>query len=655
MVPRAIPTCTLAGLFLAALLLAACPALGADVPDSIAYQGRLADNSGQPVPDGSYQLQFKLYTVEIEGDAFWTSKVLNVQTSGGLFTTQLQPITPAHLAGVTYVWLETLVGDPLAALAPRVKLTSTPFALRAGELALPYSGSVDSNSHAFYMTNTGFGTAGYFRVNNTDAYDPALQAKTNGAGDALYAETTGSGNAVRAYVMGDTGGSAGLFQIENTLNGSPALYGATYGTGDAVVGYTTGPTGSSAGHFEINNASNNDYALYAVTNGGGNAVRGYTTGPSGSRAGYFQISNIANTSDALLATTNGTGNAVKGYATGNAYAGYFQIYNASNTKHALAGYTNGKGHAGYFVQSNSHNDTSALYAETVSTYDFNTQAIYGLHSVSGNYGYLGSGAYGVYGYSSGGTRSGVYGLASGANGRGVYGEATSSAPGSANYGVMGTAAGESGYGGYFSAQGTGGRGIQASALNVGDCENYGGYFTAWGDRGIGIYARGGASGYAASFSGNVRLTDRATGDTVMELGTGLDYAEGFDVTDKAAVAPGAVLVIDAKNPGKLALSRKPYDHGVAGIVAGAKKMGSGVRLGADQFDRDVALAGRVYCNVDATNAGVQPGDLLTTSGTPGYAMKAANYRRAQGAILGKAMESLAKGRKGQILVLVSLQ
>lgn len=36
-------------------------------------------------------------------------------------------------------------------------------------------------------------------------------------------------------------------------------------------------------------------------------------------------------------------------------------------------------------------------------------------------------------------------------------------------------------------------------------------------------------------------------------------------------------------------------------------------------------------------------------------MKAQEYGRAQGAILGKAMENLEKGRKGQILVLVTLQ
>jgi hypothetical protein len=46
--------------------------------------------------------------------------------------------------------------------------------------------------------------------------------------------------------------------------------------------------------------------------------------------------------------------------------------------------------------------------------------------------------------------------------------------------------------------------------------------------------------------------------------------------------------------------------------------------------------------------------LLTTSATPGHAMKVSNHAKAQGAILGKAMSGLEKGR-GMVLVLVTLQ
>lgn len=152
-----------------------------------------------------------------------------------------------------------------------------------------------------------------------------------------------------------------------------------------------------------------------------------------------------------------------------------------------------------------------------------------------------------------------------------------------------------------------------------------------------------------------KFTLSSNGAPVVEMGAGLDYAEGFDVVGEDAIGPGTVLVIDPDHPGKLAISHQAYDRKVAGIVAGARNLGSGVRLGAGRFDHDVALAGRVYCNVDATHAAVQPGDLLTTSATPGHAMVVTDPARAQGAILGKAMERLEKGKKGQILVLATLQ
>ena len=212
--------------------------------------------------------------------------------------------------------------------------------------------------------------------------------------------------------------------------------------------------------------------------------------------------------------------------------------------------------------------------------------------------------------------------------------------GTSNYGLYGQNGNSNGYGLYAYSFGSGGKGVYARAS---------------ASNGTGIYAYGGSSGYAGHFRGKIKITDRSTDATVMELGAGLDYAEGFDVSEQYEVAPGTVLIIDPDNPGKLKRCSTAYDTKVAGIVAGANGIGSGIRLGADQFDRDVALAGRVYCNADATKAAIKTGDLLTTSDLPGYAMKATDYNRAQGAILGKAMQNMKKGQKGQILVLVTLQ
>ena len=74
-------------------------------------------------------------------------------------------------------------------------------------------------------------------------------------------------------------------------------------------------------------------------------------------------------------------------------------------------------------------------------------------------------------------------------------------------------------------------------------------------------------------------------------------------------------------------------------------------LGIEQSEVPVALCGRVPCKVDADIAPVTAGDLLTTSTTRGHAQKANDPAGCAGAIIGKALSSLASG-KGEVLVLV---
>src|SRR3990172_8502949 len=110
--------------------------------------------------------------------------------------------------------------------------------------------------------------------------------------------------------------------------------------------------------------------------------------------------------------------------------------------------------------------------------------------------------------------------------------------------------------------------------------------------------------FSVDIHGVVGIYSRTTGELAIAMGEGFDYAEGFDVSEKDNPTPGTVLRIDPENPGQLAVSKEAYDTNVAGIVAGAKGMGSGVRLGSNDLDANVALAGRVYCNVDATEVAV---------------------------------------------------
>jgi hypothetical protein len=160
------------------------------------------------------------------------------------------------------------------------------------------------------------------------------------------------------------------------------------------------------------------------------------------------------------------------------------------------------------------------------------------------------------------------------------------------------------------------------------------------------------------------FTDRGTIGSriivpVLEITGGSDLSEQFEVNSTHAKAdPGTVVCIDPKNSGQLAVCCNGYDRTVAGVISGAGGLKPGMLMGQQGSVADgehpVALTGRVYVQADTSNGPIQPGDLLTTSGTPGHAMKVTDYGKAQGAVLGKAMTSLETG-KGLVLVLVTLQ
>ena len=144
--------------------------------------------------------------------------------------------------------------------------------------------------------------------------------------------------------------------------------------------------------------------------------------------------------------------------------------------------------------------------------------------------------------------------------------------------------------------------------------------------------------------------------TVLTITGGADIAEPFKISSRE-IAKGSVVVIDDQNPGHLKLSTEAYDKRVAGVVSGANGIKPGISLhqeGALEGGENVALSGRVYVQADAAFGAINPGDLLTTCATPGHAMKVGDHAKSQGAILGKAMSALEKG-KGMVLVLVTLQ
>ena len=167
---------------------------------------------------------------------------------------------------------------------------------------------------------------------------------------------------------------------------------------------------------------------------------------------------------------------------------------------------------------------------------------------------------------------------------------------------------------------------------------------------------------ASGNEGDVRVYN-ADGDLSIHLDgasgevrtPGADCAEHFQVRDAATIEPGTVLVID--DTGALRQSSVAYDRRVAGVVSGAGGLRPGIVLDrqAERPDRmPVALVGKVFCKVDARLGAIAIGDLLTTSDTPGHAMRVADPARAFGAVIGKALAPLAEGR-GLVPILVALQ
>jgi hypothetical protein len=145
---------------------------------------------------------------------------------------------------------------------------------------------------------------------------------------------------------------------------------------------------------------------------------------------------------------------------------------------------------------------------------------------------------------------------------------------------------------------------------------------------------------------------KVSGDILLP---GADCAEHFDLTEGEECEPGTVMVID--DSGALSRCDRAYDRRAAGVVSGAGNHKPGIILDTRDLKRNglpIALMGKVFCKVDADFWPIEMGDMLTTSATVGHAMKAVDGAKSFGAVIGKALGRLARG-KGLLPILISLQ
>lgn len=190
--------------------------------------------------------------------------------------------------------------------------------------------------------------------------------------------------------------------------------------------------------------------------------------------------------------------------------------------------------------------------------------------------------------------------------------------------------------------------------------------------GIAVQARSFGAGLAGHFSGAVTIDgifnvlqhchiggDINANGNVNVIGdvtlANRDLAERFPTDTPDEVLAGMVMVMNGS--GGAAPCESAYDKRVLGVVSGAGSLRPAITLGADGSDEPaatIALAGTVYCLVDAGFEAIETGDLLTSSPTRGHAMKASEAARSRGTIIGKAAAGCAAGR-GLIPLVVTLQ
>jgi len=635
------------------VFVAAVPTSG-EIPKQINYQGILTDTEGDPITEEGVLMSFRVYDHLTAGTLLWSTTDKPVDVSGGMFNVILGEYRPGEEETMSLpfdqpYFLEIEVGSDV--MSPRMSLSPAPYSLSSRGVSgdsntFPADGYVGvgkldpvRNMNIFEDKNGNVGIGidnpnggnmaseaiefldgqsirGYLKYNGTGSgYPYQLHLKNLYSGGSIAIGVSGMTNAIKVASDGKIG--LGLYNPSEKLEVSGAI---RLGDSDAPIPGNPGTIRWTGSDFLGCTVAGTWISLTSTVGGGGGGWTDDGTAvrltSSSDRVGIGTSSPVFK----LHATDNNRFTpTVKGENTFNNTSGYLgsgesEPYGVigKNETGNNSGFLGGLEYAVYAENKDGEdNDVSYGY---IGGADKGVFGAYKVNLSQFNYGSLGEQTSGVYGYS--------------AESNGIMGESAT------------------------------GYGVYARVTNV---------FTS------AIYAENSAGGPAGEFHGKVKIVGEASslaameihgnihihnpssGELVMQLGDGLDYAEGFDVSETEEIRAGSVLVIDSDNPGELKLSELSYDRKVVGIVAGANNLGSGVRLGAGRFDCDVALAGRVYCYADATEEAIKPGDLLTTSSTPGHAMKASDHTKAHGAILGKAMEGLPKGKKGQILVLVTLQ
>jgi hypothetical protein len=145
-----------------------------------------------------------------------------------------------------------------------------------------------------------------------------------------------------------------------------------------------------------------------------------------------------------------------------------------------------------------------------------------------------------------------------------------------------------------------------------------------------------------------QITD-CSGAPVQDYAEMYPVASGITYGDVVSIGTKDVAIKDGIPIKQLVKSAKPYDEQVIGIVSNNYNdfTSTGYHvIDPSENPMPVALNGRVPVNLSLENGSVQPGDFVTTSTIPGFAMKA----NQPGWVIGEVLSGL--NDQGQVMVYV---
>jgi hypothetical protein len=403
----------------------------AEIPQVMGYQGRVTDNGGNPVANGSYTMRFRIYDNSGgSGSPLWDSGSRTVAVSGGVFSVMLGE-SPQPALGLAFdqdYWLLVTFGGQNQ--TPLRRLGSVGYAYMA-------SGLVPGTEVGGSVTGPPF------------AVIKGTNTATTGFAYGLWGETSsdfGSGIAGEAPSLGVYGYAS--------APGGRGVYGlatAASGYGDGVRGESSSTSGAGV-HGKASAASGvTDGVLGEASSTTGRGVYGLASAATGPTTGVYGRSHSGSGIGVLgEATAAGTGDTT--------FGGWFE-----NSTWSGAGVV-GKAYA--------------TYGNT-----------YGVHGESSSQ--LGAGVYGLASATTGYSQ-GVLGIADSGSGSGVAGSATATS-GSAR-GVSGSSQSPSGIGVYAEALASSGTtyGVYGTSFSTTEARGVFGH-SPFSDTGVGVYGETGST------------------------------------------------------------------------------------------------------------------------------------------------------------------